>query len=422
MKFKAVIILLILLSPIAAVFGEDSVVLGQINTEIDGKTRRFALLKELRIYEGKEFDSLESLEYLLKSRTNDLLRRRLFKEFTLNIDIENPMDIKINIYIVDSFTLMPRPKINYSSDRGLTLGMKIDYFNAFGTLTDQKLEGYWSPNEILFEVKVEKIILGPVHLDTSFRQFNGTTRYGDTSGNIPIAYRNNSSELSASLDVPLSPGSPWSYVFSPLVSWLYDYELGNNDTPFPDNEFINPGFAPGLNHGFESDQINWVGNFRKGFYFDFKNNNLWYTETGRTDSFLESDLKAYLPLSSWFELSGRIGGFYAFSGQRKNAGDRLRGVVDYMTWGEWGDFISIQANFRLFQAGNLFSMHLRPFVDIGYVYSELWGAGPQAWEYCVGATAILYFNALPSLNLNIDWGWDFKRNMPELIIGTEHLL
>jgi len=409
-------------APIFAVFGDNSVTIGKIVTEIEGKTRRNAILKELRIYEGKKFDSLANLEYLLNSRANDLVQRRLFRAFTWDINAENTGNIEINIEIIDSFTLMPRPKINYSSDRGLTLGMKVDYFNAFGTLTDQKFEGYWSPNELLFEVKVEKIILGPIHLDTSFRQFNGTTRYGDISGNIPIAYRNASSELSASLNIPLSPGSPWSYVFSPLVSWLYDYRFENNDTSYPDNAFENEGFAPGLNHGFETDQVDWVGNFRKGFFFNFMNNNLWYAGTGRTDSFLETDLKGYLPLSSWFEISGRVGGFYAFSGQRKDAGDRLRGVVNYMTWGEWGEFLSIQTNFRLFHAGKLFSMHLRPFVDIGYVYSELWGNGPKAWEYCVGATAIFYFDAVPSLNLNIDWGWDFKRNLPELIIATEHLL
>ena len=414
MKFKAVMILLILTSPIIGVFGDDSVIVGHINTEIEGKTHRNALLKELRIYEGKEFDSLAGLEYLVSSRANDLLRRRMFKEFTWYIDAENPKDIEIYIHIVDSFTLVPRPMLKFSTEKGLTLGMKLEYFNAFGTLTDQKFEGYWSPAEILFQVQVQNIILGPLHMDTSFKQFNGKTRYGNTDGTTLIEYRNSSSELFISLDIPLGPGSPWSYKITPLASWLYQYDSATI--------FSNEGFTPGLNHGFVTDQVDWVGNFRKGFYFDFMNNNLWYTGSGNSDIFMESDLKGYLPLTSWFELSGRIGGFYAFEGQRKNAGDRLRGVVDYMTWGEWGNFISIQANFKLFHAGKLFSLHLRPFTDIGYVYSKLWGDGPDAWEYCAGATAIFYFDAFPSINLNIDWGWDFKRNMPELIIDTVHFL
>ncbi len=422
MRIKAVMILLILLSPIIGVFGDNSVTIGHIITEIEGKTRRNALLKELLIYEGKEFDSLASLEYVLNSRATNLQRRRMFKEFIWNINAENPQNIEIDIHIVDSFTLMPRPKLNYSTDKGLTIGLKIDYLNAFGTLTDQKIEGYWSPVEFLFQVQVQNIILGPLHMDTSFKQFNGTTRYGDIDGTVPIEYRNTSSELSISLDTPISPGNPWSYEFTPLVSWLYKYDMAGNDSPFPDSFFLNEGFTPGLNHGFISDQVYWKGNFRKGFYFDFMNNNLWYTGSGNNDIFLESDLKMYLPINSWFEISGRIGGFYAFEGQRKNAGDRLRGVVDYMTWGEYGNFISLQANFKLFHAGKLFSLHLRPFTDIGYVYSQMWGNGPDAWEYCVGATAIFYFDALPSVYLNIDWGWDFKRNMPELIIGTEHLL
>ena len=420
MRFKAIITYLVLIVPIFTAFADDTVVIGTINTEIDGNTHRNALLKELRIEEGKEFSSIESLSHLVNSRANDLLQRRYFKEFHWDINADNPKAVIIDIKVVDSFTILPRPMIKYSTDLGLTLGLRVDYLNAFGTLTDQKIKGYWSPNEIMFEANVEKIRLGPMHLDTNFRQFNGTTRYGDPSGNVPISYRNDTSELSASLSIPLGPGSPWSFLFEPLLTWLYDYDYDSSNNLI--DEFINPGFSPGLNCGFETDQVDWIGNFRKGIYFDFMNNNQWYTGTGRIDSFLETDFKAYLPLGSWFEISGRIGGFYALSGVRKDAGDRLRGVVDYMAWGEWGNFLTFQTNFKLFHAGKLFSMHLRPFVDIGYVYSEVFGNGPQAWEYCVGATAMFYFDALPSLNLNIDWGWDLKRNMPELIIDTVQFL
>ncbi|RKX94867.1 MAG: hypothetical protein DRZ90_11165, partial [Spirochaetes bacterium] len=275
MKFKAVMILLILTSPIIGVFGDDSVIVGHINTEIEGKTHRNALLKELRIYEGKEFDSLAGLEYLVSSRANDLLRRRMFKEFTWYIDAENPKDIEIYIHIVDSFTLVPRPMLKFSTEKGLTLGMKLEYYNAFGTLTDQKFEGYWSPAEILFQVQVQNIILGPLHMDTSFKQFNGKTRYGNTDGTTLVEYRNSSSELFISLDIPLGPGSPWSYKITPLASWLYQYDSATI--------FSNEGFTPGLNHGFVTDQVDWVGNFRKGFYFDFMNNNLWYTGSGNSD-------------------------------------------------------------------------------------------------------------------------------------------
>ncbi|MCK5737495.1 MAG: hypothetical protein KAH21_13505 [Spirochaetaceae bacterium] len=421
MKFRLTLISLFLIYSLTTIFGDEAVMISKIFTEIDGKTRRNALLNELRIYEGKEFNSFEEFENLMRSRENDLLQRRLFKKFELNISSENPQAIEIYIRLTDSFTLMPRPMFKYSTDKGITLGLKLEYYNAFGTLTDQMLQGYWSPNEILFEAKVDKIILGPLHLDTSFKQFDGLTRYGNPQGEMLLEYRNSDSQVMLSLDVPLSPGSPWSYEFAPIISWLYNYRYDTLVSPELENRTKNEGFTPGLHHGIVTDQVNWIGNFRKGFYFDLMNENLWYLESGHNEVYLESDLKAYLPLTSWLEISGRVGGFYAFDNPRKNAGDRLRGVVDYMTWGDWGNFLSFQVNFKVIDVP-LFSLHLRPFTDIGYVSSFAWDDGPDAWEYCAGATAIIYIPAIPSLTLNIDWGWDFKRNMPELIIDTVHFL
>lgn len=420
---KAVLLCLLVILPVFNLFAEGPVTITRIVTEIDGKTRRNALLKELRIQEDREYESLAHLEKLVNARIRDLKRRRIFKEFEYEINADDPTAIEIYISLTDSFTLVPRPMLKYSSDRGLTLGLKVQYYNAFGTLTDQMIQGYWSPNEILFELEVQEIVLGPLHLDVAIEQSDSTTRYGDPMGDTIVEYRNSRSQVSVTLDIPLSGGHPWSYQLTPLVSWLYNYRMNLNESGYYlDSLFLNDGFAPGFNHGFTTDQVNWIGNFRSGFAFDFMNENLWYTDSGNSDIFLESDLKGYLPLSSWFEISGRFGGFYSFNGIRKNAGDRLRGVVDYMTYGKWGTFFTAQANFEVFHIQKAFSLHLRPFTDIGYVYSELWGHGPDAWEYCLGATAIIYIDAMPSLNINIDWGWDFKRNMPELIIDTVHFL
>ena len=139
-------------------------------TNITGKTRREPLLRDLQIEEGREYQSLEFLTDVVNLRVEQLLRRRLFKEFSLDMNSEDPRNIIIDIVIVDSFTIIPRPMIKYSSTKGLTLGLKVDYFNSFGTLSDQMLQGYWSPTEILFEYKIEKIPVGPFHLGADFQQ------------------------------------------------------------------------------------------------------------------------------------------------------------------------------------------------------------------------------------------------------------
>jgi len=67
-------------------------------------------------------------------------------------------------------------------------------------------------------------------------------------------------------------------------------------------------------------------------------------------------------------------------------------------------------------------MHLRPFVDLGYVFSDFWDHGEESSEFYLGAATIIYIDAIPSLAANVDWGRDLKRNLPELIIDTRHYL
>ena len=413
---------IISISPLRAQDIEEPVVITRIDMEIDGKTRFDALKNELRIREGKGFDSLEDLEVLLESRSASLNRRRLFAEFDWNLNSPEPGEAEVDIRIVDSFTLYPRPLIQYASDTGLLLGLKLEYYNAFGTLTDQIFEAYWSPGETKGRIDVSNFAIGPLHLDIAFEQFDGITRYGDPQGVTRVEFRNSHTLLSLMADWSLGAASSWSYRLEPQVIWQYNYRFVYSHPEFDDTLYINEGFSPGFVHGIFTDQVEWIGNLRQGFKFSLMNRNLWYLETDRCDSLLESDLFGYLPLTEWLEISGRLGGFLALEGWRSDAGDRLRGVVDYMTYGTWGAFITAQTNLRIIRRGGLFSLYMRPFVDVGYVKSEEWEQGPEAWEYCAGSTVIIFLDSLPGLNLNVEAGWDFKRRMSEVIINTSLLL
>ncbi len=401
---------------------EVEVTITRIGLEIEGSTRPAAVLKELGIEEGKVFNNFETLEDILASRANDLEQRRLFKVFEWSLEQTGPDTAEIDITIVDSFTIYPRPMFKYSSNTGFLIGLKLEYFNAFGTLTDQIIEGYWSQNEIKGRIEINEIIIGFLHLNLTFEQFYGATRYGSPSGDVPVHYESMETIVTGLLDIPFSSSSLWSYQVEPILKGLYNYGFFTNTSSKPNSFFENEGFAGGFNHGIYSDQVGWIRNFRRGFKFSFMNNNLWYESTGRSEIFLESDLYGYLPLTSWFEISGRVGGFYAFEGIRRDAGDRLRGVIDFMTYGQFGIYMTAQTDFRVIPSFGFVEVHLRPFADIGYVKADGWGHGPESWEYCVGSTLIFYFDALPSLILNLEYGWDFKRSMPEVIIDTKLLL
>jgi hypothetical protein len=230
--------------------------------------------------------------------------------------------------------------------------------------------------------------------------------------------------VTAEFTIPLGPYSrlrPWNpleYKIEPVISWYYNFVPGFNNSAYPDDAFDDTGFSPGFNHGFFSDRSAWVGNFRRGFDFEFVNYNLWYTGSGNADIFLESDLAGFWPATKWMEFSGRISGFWAPLNIRREAGDRLRGVIDYQTYGEYGAFLNTQVHFKVLDIDNFAEVQIGPLVDIGYVLSDDWDDGRDAMEFAVGGDIVIVFDVLPTMQLNINWGWDFKRNSSELIIDT----
>jgi outer membrane protein assembly factor BamA len=153
-RIKFLLLLLFLLAPVLNLAADNDVTISKINTDISGKTHRNALLRELQIEEGRSYRSIEYLTKVVDLRVEQLQQRRLFKEFSLKIDSTDPGNIEITIVLVDSFTILPRPMVKYSSSQGVTLGLKVDYFNAFGTLSDHMVQGCWSPGEILFEYRI----------------------------------------------------------------------------------------------------------------------------------------------------------------------------------------------------------------------------------------------------------------------------
>ena len=399
---------------------EDPVILESIRTVITGKTRRNALLRELRLSEGMGFPNEEEMLRVAAFRIRNLRDRGLFKEFETEIRERAPGLYELDIRIVDAFTLYPAPIVAYSSDLGIIVGGTAAYQNAFGSMTDQIVMGFWSPAKTYIMARAGNIAAGPVTLEVTFEQEMGLNRFGSPTGDVVLRFDSMRTQASVLVDVPMGFDGSWSYWIEPIVSLLYNYELDYNlSRSLGDNQFFDRGLAPGFDHGVVFDGIAKEGNLRRGIRFDVMNTNLWYTGTRRSDVFLESYLTGLIPAADWLEFSGRIGGFYAAAGTRREAGDRLRGTLDYMTYGTAGSYLTGQVNFVMFQPPGGFELHIRPFADIGYVHSEEWNNGPDAFEYCVGSSLIFYIPALQSLSLNLDFGWDIKRRGLEVIVGFE---
>ena len=405
----------------ASLFAEEgSVILRTIKTDIDGKTHRSALLRELRVEEEMVFPSEEEMRHILAVRIANLDARGVFKEFETEIIEASPNEFELDLRIVDKFTFYPAPILAYSSSLGPILGGTFAYGNAFGSMTDQMVMGYWTPAKTYLMADVANIAAGPLTLEVKFEQEIGLNQFGNTSGDAVLEYDSMSSLVSVLAMIPLGLDGSWSYWIEPIASFQYGYDLDHNTSlSLEGHEFYSRGFVPGFNHGFVFDNVTKEENLRRGIRFTLENDNLWYTGSGRNDLFLESDLIGLIPAAKWLEFSGRIGGFYAVSGIRRDAGDRLRGTLDYMTYGTAGAYFTGQVNFRTLRTSGGFEIHVRPFTDIGYVKSDEWNDGFDSFEYNVGSSFIFYFPALSPMSINFDLGWDIKRHELEVIVGFE---
>ena len=396
--------------------------IAEINTSIEKRTKRSALLRQLKLKENSEYDSIDELNRILYINFQKLERRRIFKELEWSVDQLTEDTVAVNIKVVDSFSLWPRPIIKYNSNIGVTLGARVDYFNAFGTLTDMKFQGYWSPKEYYFNLDIANLIFGPFTVNPVFEQFDGTTRYGSPNGDILVNFRNSYTLIKSEFEVQLSPLNEWVYQITPVFKWQYNYRIETNNSDLPDSWFEDYGFAVGFDNGISTDRVNWKGNFREGFFLELINQNLWYTKVGKSDIFFETSAIGFKPLSEWLEISGRTGGFYAVDGVYLDAGKWLRGVRDYNTYGEWGIYTNLQINFLLFTIMNQLEFQLRPFTDLAYIKSNQWDNGMDSFEYCAGTSVLIYIKSLPNLSLNLDVGWDIKRGQLEVIFDTVHFL
>ncbi len=406
-------------------------IITEIETIIDGKTKKKFLLNEISLTEGKEFENYESLVYFMNEATQDLINMRVFEsaEYTLEKIDENNLSVnyKVILSVKDTWNIYPIPYPKFDSNTGFRIGLKFYYFNMFGTLSDFTLftnmdfgknnaKDSWEISNWHVTPAVSGITLWgqDFNLELS-QQFNTIKKYESGELQQEFTVHSSSFSLGTKLNLPLD----FYYSMGPTIKFNYaitELSEDNNGDLLPaygsdiDYEFSNLSWA----HKIGYDSIDWKGNFREGFSTYVSNTLTAAFDLEKSSSFntqLEANAAFFWIINKHFNLSGRINGVCSYNKEITNLGGYLRGVRDAYMYGYLGLFASIDMNISLIDWDGVGEIQVRPFLEIGIVDKENSSFDlNNDFAYTAGADFVLYLDKLNSMQARATFGVDLSDN------------
>ena len=357
-------------------------VIREIEYDISGRTRPFALFSNGEFKYGERITGIENLDIYIADKRQLLMNQRVLEEVEIEYSTggseeDGDLPVKLLIHATDSFNFVILPYPKYDSNDGLSITLKMRDYNFLGTMSALRVDlGYESKsndNTINFVIDTD-IPFQAFGLDWSFN-FDHEFKY--TFGK-PLFYQNvtgvslklpwelttftvgfnqyitvneeNSddnidfyglaeryygpyaaTELFANWKIPFGIfiGSFGEIAYTPGISGKISYPYGKMDEPRkPVTTF---------SHSLGFGRIDWIGNLRKGLSVSLSNDFSWYFD--RPDVPLEISLSlegtVHKPFSKYFGISSRLSyrQWWRHSENRGwlpyySAGDLIRGVLN----------------------------------------------------------------------------------------------
>jgi len=478
------------LPPLDAVFIINSFVFN-----IKGFTRPYAIVYHGELKKGEELNGFPALEKYIADKTQLLMNERVLEKVTIEYTIgeateygKYPVDLFLDIKDTWNIIALPYPK--YSSNSGFEFYVKARDYNFLGTMSPLRLdigyiydeEGkssfklaldanipftlfdlYWNVkfyNAFDYRPEVEQPIFYmnttglsvelPVKFTTVTVGFNESVLYNQENSDVEKlisgedfqegVYMSSSPYVSWEIPTGLEVGKWGELVYTPGISASFNHEFSN----WPLQEIRKGPFLT-FNHVLGFEQVDWIGNFRRGFDV-FADNSFTF------DFYKLSEDKAF---SSNIVLSG-IGHFIItdFFGISTNvmyrhwffydygyteAGDVMRGIIDKSVAEKNDEIIGVElmlslnldfpvrvlrfvpsqwlnkSKLRIFN----FDLHVSPILDTAF-YRDL--DGENAFLASGGMEFIVFPEFFRSLHLRISFGWDLiNRDIREfeIFVGTD---
>jgi hypothetical protein len=377
-------------------------VIRNIDFDVDGRSRPFALIYNGEFKEGERIRGKGDLEKYIAEKTQLLINQRVLEEVSIEYTLgereeDGAVPANLLVHVRDTWNVIALPYPKYDSNDGLSLTIKARDYNFLGTLNSLRIDlgfrrntdlenrfnfeidsdtpfrafGYdWNLNfdhilyftigdpiyyqnvtglsmELPFKTTTftfgfnQYLIINEENSDDSKRRGLGDFFEGPYAG----------SEMYASWGIPtgLAVGQFGDLSYTPRISGRVNYRAGGVDEP------RKPVSSFGHSLGF--GKINWIGNYRKGIEASIGNSYSYYF--GRSDAPFAINLDAggtvHWPFSKLIGVSARLKyrQWWQHSDQDNDtipydsAGDLLRGVVNNYLWAKYMLSLNLDLPFRI---------------------------------------------------------------------------
>ncbi|MFW5729023.1 MAG: hypothetical protein ACOCYG_05115, partial [Spirochaetota bacterium] len=442
----------------------------EVNYDIDGRTREFALAGRLDIEEGTQFASRDELESYIADRQQVLTNQRVLSdESTLSYTVrrreDKPDAVVIEVDAVDTWNLIALPYPEYDSNDGLLLSVRARDYNFFGTMEELKVnfnyrnkigdDDQLSGDEVWsvytqfdwpfqwqgrdwkwnfsqdFELEsiddMEYELNNSLDYDFLMGRRTYTATYSQSYNYLTDDDEGDGYYLTSGLSLGTGIPTGWALpvlgelTYSPGVFTDVDYKLGEKISEA--RRGIEFGFRQGLSAG----RVDWIGNFREGMKGSISNSNTINMYTGNPDRTLDASLAGYLELDP-FAFSGR-GLIKAGLDDTDYAdGGPLRGILDDRFEGKAGAYLNADATLKVWTIGNFVEGQGSGFIDVGAIHDFETDFDLSEDVHASGGIEAIGFPLFArSLYMRISVGFDLKRvlldrafDQREIFIGFGH--
>lgn len=421
-KNRLVIFLLAFVTTIPLLAQEEtpaSFTITEVEYEIDGRTRQWALEDTIDVREGLEFSAREELESFLDEQTQILINQRQLQAAAISY-IERPaaedaptIPVVVTVTVEDTLNIIALPYFRYDSNSGLLLSLRARDYNFFGTLQELSIDfdyEHTEDDEDLYTIAAEFTLpfnmlerrwhltfkeefeyeASDIDLEDSGIDFEislglgydflwldqtWTASYTQgyrlmTADEDDDAYLESKLALETSIDTGVTIQGFGELAYSPELFTQIKYWPGGISDE-------RAGLEPGLTHSIGAGRFDWIGNYRDGRTIRLGNTNTYNFDDADADYSAEFEVAWYSKLwqpstEVWPKagLSGRFYSFYLIDGaddDQDDAAEEARGILNDHMNGDLGLFVNLDAIVTVMTVPRIFEAQLGGFFDVACV-------------------------------------------------------
>lgn len=445
--------------------------INRVDYEVDGSTRVYPLSKNLDIDETRIFTTKEEFEAYIADMRVKLMNERVLAEGTIDVSYGTPdtsgqVPVDLFIKVRDTINIIAVPYPKFTSNNGLELKLKLKNYNFMGSMEELNADVVYEydPNDddtpttlggnidfkipfMLFNQEfswsVDSEISVPIGEPAEFT-FDTVLDYereliqerldfhAGISQEVYVYPRDSDEELYK--DDPLYFGNNF-YINFPVTIYHHDYfgdllwtpeiSLQNNWAPKGITDDDLKGTSITISHSSSFGRYDWLGNYRRGFDFSFKNGWTYNFITFEKKLSVETTLRGYTPILSFLGISGRMFVMYDWESDgdlQKDVGSYMRGIIDSRIDTDAAFFFNLDLPVKILDVDFeyttgvnwtryiSFEMHVSPFFDFGLThdqYTDRYFSFKDAW-YSSGLEMIIFPKKMRSIYGRISVGFDLK--------------